>query len=125
MAKLKSNNKNKNQLLLANDAQYPSSPDKRNWMNEIYIPQNPKPGDVLFNEEELPGGAKQLGFEWLVKQLLIKKNKKLANVDYSGIPNKNDLKIKAIMGKYGKDPNTGKYKDANKLIEALKLLKEA
>ena len=29
------------------------------------------------------------------------------------------------MGKYGKDPNTGKYKDANKLIEALKLLKEA
>ena len=78
MAKLKGSKKpkNKNQLLLANEAQYPSSPDRKDWMNEIYIPENPKPGDVLFNEEELPGGAKQLGFQWLVKQLQINKNKK-------------------------------------------------
>ena len=75
MAKLKKKS-TKSQLQLASDALYPSYGDS--WKNEIDGYRNPKPGDVLFNEEELPGGDKQLGFEFLVKQLLIKRNKKLA-----------------------------------------------
>ncbi len=39
-------------------------------------------------------------------------------VDYSGIPNARDLKIKDVMKKYGKDKD-GKYKDPIKLIENL------
>ena len=79
MAKLKGKKKSKkSQLQLASDALYPSYGDS--WKNEIDGYKDPKSGDVLFNEKELPGGDKQLGFEFLVKQLLIKRNKKLAGV---------------------------------------------
>ena len=83
MAKLKGSKKpkNKNQLLLANEALYGSSADKKDWMNEIYIPKDPGKGENVWTEDALPGGDKQLGFTWLelVKQLQINKNKKLAN----------------------------------------------
>ena len=73
MAKLKGSKKpkNKNQLLLANEAQYPSSPDRKDWMNEIYIPENPKPGEAVFGVDE----KGQTYFEFL-KALRINKNNK-------------------------------------------------
>tara|TARA_R100000781_G_scaffold17043_1_gene13662 strand:+ start:402 stop:575 length:174 start_codon:yes stop_codon:yes gene_type:complete len=40
------------------------------------------------------------------------------SVDYSGIPNARDLKIKDVMKKYGKDKD-GNYKNPTKLIENL------
>ena len=39
-------------------------------------------------------------------------------VDYSGIPNQRDLKIKDAVKKYGKD-SKGNYKDPAKLIQNL------
>ena len=39
-------------------------------------------------------------------------------VDYSGIPNTRDLKIKDAIKKYGKD-SKGNYKDPTKLIQNL------
>ncbi len=39
-------------------------------------------------------------------------------VDYSGIPNARDLKIKDAVNKYGKGKD-GKYKDPAKLIQNL------
>ena len=55
-------------LKIANEALYPSSQGRNDWMKEIDVgPVDPKPGDLLFNEEELSPGVNQLGFEWLVK----------------------------------------------------------
>ena len=42
----------------------------------------------------------------------------LAQVDYSGIPNARDLKIKDAINKYGKDKD-GHYKDPLMLIKTL------
>ena len=39
-------------------------------------------------------------------------------VDYSGIPNARDIKIKDAVNKYGKD-SKGNYKDPTKLIQNL------
>tara|TARA_R100000458_G_C8078500_1_gene114285 strand:+ start:373 stop:546 length:174 start_codon:yes stop_codon:yes gene_type:complete len=45
-------------------------------------------------------------------------------VDYSGIPNERDLKIKDAIKKFGKDEK-GKYKNPTKLIETLPRAKGA
>ena len=67
----RSDTRTKNRSLqIANDALYPSYGES--WRDEIDVgPQDPEPGDLLFNEEELSPGVNQLGFEWLVKQLQI------------------------------------------------------
>jgi len=43
----------------------------------------------------------------------------LARVDYSGIPTERDLLIKDIVKTHGKDPTSGKYKNAPELIKGL------
>jgi hypothetical protein len=67
----RSDTRTKNRSLqIANDALYGSFGDE--WRKEIDPgPIDPEPGDILFNEEELSPGVNQLGFEWLVRQLMI------------------------------------------------------
>tara|TARA_R100000458_G_scaffold51809_1_gene52915 strand:+ start:163 stop:531 length:369 start_codon:yes stop_codon:yes gene_type:complete len=76
MAKLKGNKKFKKQLLLANEALYPSSADKKDWIKEIDLgPQDPEPGEAVFGIDS----KGQHYFEFLkALQINKKRNKKLA-----------------------------------------------